>query len=379
MTFPSALLLLLVPTHGDPAPAAAGTSAVDPLPASEAASADWLDPSRALSAALADGLGVGHERLHADFLARGVYGSIGNKVEDELGKGDYTGLSLTDLDVALSGFEGPWSARVSGDLGTGGPDLEDTYLRWSDRAWGEVTVGRFKPNVLRSSQVDPDHLLFPTRSFLGSYFDRWDQGVEWHGRYDEFDWWLSTVDGKDGFLDKDLYVGRVEWSFYDEWWPPAEGARGAPDFLRLVMGFVYFYNANDVNSGNNDGFGYDLNWTLGPWAMAAEVMHLDDEVRLTTTEATDIPLVERGSRQPWAVTFSRRLDEELEAAVRFQRPRDRARTHATSFGLDWYPLAKPFAVQAEATQLSRDGEDGTLLRLGVSFGSTRHDLPPLPR
>lgn len=342
---------------------------------------DWLDPSRALTDLVGDEV-LGLDALHVDLLLRGVYSSLDEDVEDELGTDDFLDFQLIDADVALSGFAGAWSGRVSVDLSGEGPDedgpsLEDAFLRWSDRWWGDVTVGRFKPNVLRSSEADPEHLLFPTRTFLGTAFDRWDEGVEWHGTYDEFDWWLSGTNREDGFADENLYVGRGEWSLYDAWWAPQEGARNAPVHLQVVFGAVAV--VDDGDEGDNDAIGLDLQWRMGPWSFAGEWMDLDSMSRLTPSEEADLPFASQSDASPWSLTLGRMFGEEFQAGFRVQDADDFSSTKAYSLGLNWFPFDAPVALLSEATHLDRDSEDGILLRIGFSFGGTRHDEPVVER
>ncbi|MFT5288340.1 MAG: hypothetical protein ACI8PQ_001493 [Planctomycetota bacterium] len=377
---------------GDPVPVEPGERApldwvLMPLVpvADDAGAVDWLDPSRALSRTI-DGTKFWLDSFHVDLLLRGVYTSLDSDIEGELANDDLLDFALVDGDVALSAFRGGWSARGSVDLAGIGKDdygawLEDLYLRWTDRVHGEFTAGRFKPFVMRSSEADPEHLLFPTRTIIGTAFDLWDEGVEWHGNFDEFDWWLSASNREDDLIEENLYAARGEWAFYDAAWEPMEGSRGAPNHLRMVFGAVLLIDDED-DAGSYGAIGADANFTLGPSSFAVEWMDLERSAVLGHSEEVDFPYNTAPGGKPWSVTWGRTLGDDYQVALRVQDAGDTLDAGDTSgtmsygLGLNWFPVDAPIGLLGEVTRLDRDeGEDGLILRLGFTFGLSRHDEP----
>ena len=343
---------------------------------------DWLDPSRALSDLL-DGSKGGLDLLHADLLLRGVYTRVENEIEDTLASDDFTDFNLIDADVALSGWSGAWGGRVSVDLagqgvGDNNPSLEDAYLRWVDRSWGEVTVGRFKPYMMRSSEVDPEYLLFPTRTFVGSGFDRWDEGIEWHSSFDEFDWWLSATNREDSLSDENFYALRAEWSFWDGWWEPRESAKDAPNYARYIFGLSYAKDKESDEPGGHDVFAFDLHGTFGPYSLLGEWADLDKGLSLRPSEEADYPVVSNLGANPWSLTVGRMFGEQWQAGFRVQDAKDANGTKSMGLALNWFPLDAPVVLLGELTSIDQDkgaGESGLLVRVGLSFGLSRHDQP----
>lgn len=335
---------------------------------SGAADDPWLELDRALARLTTPDTDTGR--------SQGVLiGAFYTNAPEEAGTGanDLSGQVFEDVDVFVAFDRGDVALRISADFDQGDAELEDAYGRWKRYDWFTLTMGQFKPRVVRSGSVPADGLLFRERSFLGAAFDGWDDGFELGGHYDQFDYWLAATDGSNGEQSDHFWSARGEWALYDAAWDDLEGARGAPNHLRVLLGATMF---EDVTQSAADGGGYggDLALTFGPYAFHAEWADLDESFA-RTVDVFDGALLTIGDGQPRSGTLSRRVGERAEAAVRFQKADDVDSTEALSLGANWSPGAAAVRFVADLALVEGDSRDFSVFSLGLVVGSSGISRP----
>lgn len=328
---------------------------------------DPVDPWRELDDTIAS-LGAAEEAGPFSYgaLIRAFYTS--SAVEGSAGTGDVAGNALEDVDVFVAYRAGDLGWRVSADLDQGSPELEDAYALWQYDPAFVLSMGQFKPRVVRSGSVPASALLFRERTFLGAAFDAWDDGVELGGHYDQFDYWLAVTDGANGNESTHFWSARSEWALWDAAFEDREGAFGAPNHLRVLLGAFTFADETQSNS-DGDGYGFDLALTFGPYAFHAEWADID-EAFARTIDVFNGYLVTLGDGQPRSFTLSRRLGDEAEGALRFQVADDVDSTEEWGVSAGWRPHGGPARLVADLGLVEGDTRDFSIFSLGIELGSS---------
>lgn len=284
-----------------------------------------------------------------------------------------SGVIFEDVDLHATYRQGGFDLRVSADFDRENGRLEDAYARLSGWPGLALTMGQFKPRVVRSGSIPDSELLFRERTFLGAAFDGWDDGLELGGHYDQFDYWLTLTDGSNGSDTDHFLSARGEWALYDAAWDDIEGARGAPNHLRALLGATFFADAAQSNS-SGDGYGFDLALTFGPYSFHAEWADLDQEFA-RTIDVFNGHEIELGDGQPRSFTFGRRVGAGGEAAVRFQMADDPDSTEAFGVSAGWSPAGASARLVADLELVEGDTRDFSLFSLGVQLGSSGQSRP----
>jgi hypothetical protein len=124
-----------------------------------------------------------------------------------------------------------------------------------------------------------------------------------------------------------------------------------------------------LSNSSGGGWGLDLALTFGPYSFHTEWASLDDEFA-RTIDVFDGYLITLGDGDPFAATFSRRLGEDGEVAVRFQGADDVDSTEAFGVGANWNPGAGPARFVADLELVEGDTRDFSLFSLGIVLGSS---------
>ena len=372
------LLVLAAPVW-----AGGGGDPEEPATARSSTTGDWLELDRWLARAVDEDAAGGAdvpehpvEGLSWGGIVRAFY----TYSQDDIATGggdDISGFSVNDADLYFNVAVGDFVGRVSADFAPDGPELEDGYGTWLVADWFTVTLGQFKPRVVRSGIVDPETLVFKERTFLGASFDFWDVGVQVAGHYDQFDWWLAVTNASTGQRSDHLFVGRGEWAYYDEAWGDVEGAHGAPINLRLLFG-IFAYTFTDVPGDGGDGWGGDMALTMGPHSLHAEVMGIDNGIFLANNSLRDMPsLVLDGRGRPFSATYGYLFANRWQLAARYQNLDDDRDTKIFSGAVNWFPLEDgPVGWVLDVTHVDSKGPDGLVISVGVNVGLSRS--PRLP-
>ncbi len=293
--------------------------------------------------------------------------------EASAGTSDISGQVFEDVDAYFSADLGELAWRISADFDQGDARLEDAHVRWEHFDWLGLTAGQFKPRVVRSGSLPDDGLLFRERTFLGAAFDGWDDGFELGGHYDQFDYWLAVTDSSNGQVSDHFWSARGEWALYDAAWEDLEGARGAPNHLRVLLG-VEMFDDVALSSAKGGGWGGDLALTFGPYAFHTEWANLDDRFA-RSIDVFNGHLITLGDGQPRSATLSRRVGEQFEAALRYENADDTDSTEASCIGANWTPLGAPARFIADLALVEGDTRDFSLFSLGVQVGSSGLSRP----
>ena len=325
----------------------------------------WAGLDRALGALQA---GPDAGPFSHGILVRTFFTASADEGKAALDGRDVSGFVFEDLDGYLAYEEGAGSLRVSVDVDSGDVELEDAYGRWRFLDQLAVSAGQFKPRVLRSGSMPASELLFRERTFVGAAFDGWDDGLELGGHYDQWDYWLALTDGANASESDHFTSARIEWALYDAAFEDVEGARGSPNHLRAILGVAWFLDAAQSNA-DGGGFAGDLAVTFGPFSLHGEWASLDEEFA-RTIDVFNGYLITLGDGDPLSATLSRRLGEEAEVALRFQRADDSDSTEAFGLGANWNPGGGPARFVADVQLVEGDTRDFSLVSLGLVLGSS---------
>jgi hypothetical protein len=282
---------------------------------------------------------------------------------------DASGFVLEDLDGYLAGAVGElaWRLGVDLDQAASGGELvvEDAYARWQTPGGPALVVGRFKARVVRSGSVPSDGLLFRERTFLGAAFDRWDDGLELGGLWDEFGYALALTDGANGEASEHFLSARGVWALVDEGMADREGAQGAPDHLRVVLGGAFFHD----DALSDGGFAADLAFTYGPYGFHGEWASLGDDFT-SEIDVFDGHRLTLGNGNPFSATLSRCLGERTEVGLRFQSADESDATEAFGLCASYTPAGGSLRLVADLELVEGDTRDFSLFTAGVQLGSS---------
>lgn len=293
--------------------------------------------------------------------------------EGGLGSEDISGNVFEDLDLWFGQWNQPLAWRVSADFDGGEPTLEDAWARFAPVRDVLLTVGQFRPRVVRSGSLPEDALLFRSRTFLGAAFDRFDDGFELATSGERWDALFSLSDGDNGSDSDHFWSLRGEIELYEAELPEREGARNSPNFLVARLGASTFA---DVSRSSSDGGGmaFDLALTYGPWSIHTEWAHLQEEFA-REVDVFNGHVFTLGDGDPLTFTFARTAGSEFEAAFRYERGEDVDDTTAMRLGVSWLPTGAPACFQAEVGAVEADSRDFTLLSAGVVIGGSGPGRP----
>mgnify|MGYP001175600910 CR=1 FL=1 len=372
------LLLVLLPLGGDarvPAPSEtvrSDTTLPNTAPLDTALLDTSRDPWHELDTALAAPAPSRSDRALAwGLLVRAFYTQSASEASN--GPNDVSGQVLEDVDAYFSFTHEGVAGRVSADFDQGDARLEDAYASWPGFGWLGLTAGQFKPRVVRSGSLPAGELLLRERTFLGAAFDLWDDGFELGGHYDQFDYWLAVTDGANGQAKDHFWSARAEWAFYDAGWEDREGARGAPNHLRALLGLMWFTDVAQ-SAADGGGWGGDLALTFGPYAFHAEWADLDSSFA-RTIDVFNGHLITLGDGAPRSATLSRRVGAQAEAVLRLQSADDLDATEAFSLGANWTPGGGAARFVADLALVEGDTRDFSLFSVGVQVGSSGFSRP----
>jgi hypothetical protein len=287
--------------------------------------------------------------------------------EAGLGSEDVSGNVFADIDLWFGQRTQAFAWKLSADLEDGNARLEDAWARWRVRDDLGLTVGQFKPRVVRSGSVEDDGLFFRARTFLGAAFDVWDDGFELATKGERWSATLALVDGANGSRSDHFWSLRGEVELYESDLAEREGARDAENFLVARFGIATFADVSQ-SSQEGGGLALDLALTYGPYSIHTEWAHLQDEF----TREVDVfngHVFDLGDGDPMSFTFGRCLGDEFEAALRYERAEDADDTTATLLGLSW---ARPGGARfvAEAGAVEAESRDFTMFSLGLVLGAS---------
>jgi hypothetical protein len=322
---------------------------------------------------------------------------------------DIFGFRLADVDLAANGSVGDFGWRVSGDVGNGAWVTEDAYVNWNCGEMFETLFGRHKANVLRSTSVSPEGLLFPNRTGLGSVFDGWQNGIVAMGSFEDMmRWSLDAQNGANGVQSDHRWVARFEYDL-GEGAGDVEGALGAGNDFAGTFGFTFVKNDAQDNpaggafgggSSDNSMYALDFWGTAGPIGFGAEIASIADDLFLQTDEdyfatglstgpvaglvfAEDDPGVtptgNAGGSTPWDLTLSYLINEEFEAAFRYENFDNALDTTVLSLGLNWYQSGHNAKWHFGYADISNDSApagglfsytDGSVWQVAVSVGAS---------
>jgi hypothetical protein len=112
------------------------------------------------------------------------------------------------------------------------------------------TVGRFRAPLVTSALLEEDKLLFYHRTFIGTEWDRYLNGVMVHGRYGQLRAWIAAQNGSDQAGEDIGFTARAAWDIFGGGTGyEREGAYGASEDLALTVSAGFY----EETQGGDDG------------------------------------------------------------------------------------------------------------------------------
>ena len=305
-------------------------------------------------------------RLSDDFEAGALIRTYWIYADGDIGR-DLNGFDFHDVDIWAEMEIDDFQFRVNFDAATGDAVLEDAYARWVRSESFAVSVGNFKPRSLFSAAVDDDRLVFNDRTVLGTFLDMWDLGAQVNGRViEKLDYVVSVTNGSNGADDDSLLVARAEYAFYGEDIWLQEGNRDVED-REFKLGGTYYSDTGD----DAIGIGVDA---LAHWERFgghAEVFMLDDGL----SGSADLPGINvplNSDSMPFSITGWFEIDENFQAALRYQSSDNSQDIVLYGVALSFYPTDGPVSFTADANYYVDDVDDsGVAVQIGVNMGRWR--------
>jgi hypothetical protein len=287
-----------------------------------------------------------------------------------------SGVGFQDIDLAASGQVGDYMWRVSGDFDLSILVLEDAYAQWNCSDMLAARIGNYKPSFLRSANTSPENLLFSNRTAIGTTFDFFDAGIGVSGSFEDMLMYsLSVMNGDNSLYADHAYFARLEYSL-GEGAGGAEGALGAGEDLAATIGLSYA-NFDDLSGTGGDDMIYAIDFwgAAGPIGFGAEWVKIDDGLVGGTDEdyfSGITGILFDPDSNPYDVTGSFLINEEMEAAVRWEDSDNSDNVTALSFGFNWYQSGHHAKWQFGVTDISSDvsADEGTIWSAGLSLGSS---------
>jgi len=312
---------------------------------------------------------------------------------DDIGTGggnDISGFDFQDVDLAFWGNHGAFMWRVSTDIdnnlsgavNNANLNLEDAYVRWNCGGYFDATMGQFKPNLIRSANVDPGNLLFINRTVLGSAADFWETGISFGGSWEQLGWSVAVLNGVDGPERDHAYVVRLEWML-GQGAGMYEGAMGSSDMLNATVGLAWlhddsFSTGTAGQADDTEAYVLDFNGSISNFGFGAEIADLGDTFGAITDEDYNgiaSPLILETGSSPWALTGSYLINPEWEVAVRYEDLDNAPDTlggddnTVLSLGANWHRDGGKWQIQW--SDFDGDNADGSVFQVGYAIGTSR--------
>jgi hypothetical protein len=186
---------------------------------------------------------------------------------------------------------------------------------------------------------------------------------------------LSVMNGANGVYADHAYLARLEYNL-GEGAGNAEGALGAGDDLAATIG-VSYANFDDLSGTGGDDAIYAIDFwgTAGQIGFGAEWANIDKGIMGGTDEdffAGLTGITFDADSNPYDVTGSFLINEEMEVAVRYEDSDNGDGVTALSLGFNWYQSGHNAKWQVSLTDISSDvsADEGTIWSAGLSLGSS---------
>lgn len=269
--------------------------------------------------------------------------------------GPVGGFVHDDADLWFGGALEEFTWRVSFDLGSGGLDLQDAYVRWAATEDIHVTWGRFMSPVLRSNMLDPENMLFIDRSMLGMSFYNWDSGVSVNGDYNGFGYFIAAQNGGDDTGDDLNFLAHVGYDIGNGV-SMQEGAMKSGDELDGSFGVTYTDMEND---GNDAVLAADIAMTMGQLSGSVEYADGSDD---------DVGTLGLG-QTPWSLTLGYLFADNMEVAFRYEDTDNLADDTVNTVGLNWY--LHGHNAKWQFNYIDDDAATDQVIAVGLTVGASR--------
>lgn len=351
-------------------------------------SSDWLGLDEELNA-VASPVALQGGGVSLGVLFRGAYVSTG--MDDFAGFGaDQLGMTVDDVELWHEGSIEQYSWRVSVDFGTAQSPyyignllsgsiantsrtdtLEDAYVDWHLDERFSLRLGHFIFPTSFASETDPGSTLFMDRSTSGEFYHAYDLGAMLSGDYDVFEWAIGILNGTDGTGDEHATALRGVYNLGDG--ANGEGARGAADEFAASIGVSY---VEDGAIDDSETITIDALGSVGQFGFGGEFVTYGDAHGGTGPFAASSGLSYDAGEGPtvFSVFGSFLINENWEAAVRFEDFDDNGETTAISFGVNFYQAGDNAKWQLLYKDVASDvaSNEGSIIAVGITVGASRN-------
>ncbi len=284
---------------------------------------------------------------------------------------DLGGVLIDSVRIDVAGQLAGWDWFFEGETVRGNLNLLDGWMRHSLGQNHSLTVGQFRPPILRSALMYRGNLLLLARTRNGGLiFDRRDQGVMLESSLDDVHLALAAQNGADSTGDDLQLTGRVQWDAMGNGVGPTEGAFGAGQGTHLTLGAAITDDAAAPNDGH--AIAAEAALTIDRFSVQAEWIDYEEDFNLLRGAGTALPTEpEFGGTHPWSLTASALVvPDKVELAARVDEFDDeegmgRNRT-LTTFGFNFFIDGHDLKWQLNYSHLDSTAGDEEILAIGVT-------------
>ncbi len=276
-----------------------------------------------------------------------------------VGANDLGGFSLPRARVTFKGERQGYGYKVQVDFASG-TILKDAYV---DIPISNISarVGMFRSAMSRNAGSSSANLFFIDRSEVGMLYNGRDNGVMFHGNFDQLSFFLSLMNGSDGTGDELLTVIRVAFNFMGAGIGAVEGAYGGPDEMSGTAAISLFDDGE-----TDDGSATLIEAHVASSQFSAGIEMLDaDDAGVTAAGAGSLA-VDDATAMTLYGTYMLTPDQ-WELGIRLQDMDDTNDTTVTEIGVNRYLDGHNLKYSIGYRSIESDLGDADILQLQLQI------------
>jgi len=281
--------------------------------------------------------------------------------------GDLGGFQFQVVRLLVDGRVGDAEYRISVDGAAGDVTLFDAYAHVQLVDGLAIRVGRMKSEIMFTSIADRDKQILYDRSYLGTIFNRRDQGAQLYGSWHPFDFYVGVFNGNDGIADDLAFNAKGVFTLGDKLVRGQSGGYGTEAGTNYSFGIAYVEDVNvtDATATTLEFVGYS-----GPFWLGLEGAEFGNGFNGQPTEGvlavagTTVPPV--SDTTPWGVTVGYMLNDHNEFAFRYTDTDNSLDNKIATGGYTFYAEGHAMKYQLNYTRVDSTGPDTDVVLVGMT-------------
>lgn len=283
-----------------------------------------------------------------------------------VGGNDLGGFLWDNARVSVGGWLGDFEylfQTEAASVGTlGAAAALDAWVRTALNEHIRLTLGLFPGAFLGSSSTEPQNLLFILRTTDAQFWNSRDQGVMVDGSVGALDWAVSVSNGSDGAGDDLLIGGRLAVGLIGGGVDAVQGAYGKGEDARATLALNLVEDQSALDDG--DALAVEFATSMGPVYGSLEYLDYADDGGAGAGVFSVF-----SDTSPFSAVLSYMIvEDEYEAAIRYQDLDDTFDTQAITLGLNGYLEGHDLKWQINYIDKSADNPagDAQTIALGLT-------------